>query len=120
MCYYTDGTPCDSRCVHYPFFFLPHVGPINLSFHSLETAYTHHSAFTPIARPKAISSTADSDLPKPSSIVEPVPTSILLDPTPVDDAALLELICPAENPYSLFLDPVDVLESPIFKGKVFK
>lgn len=54
--------------------------------------------------------------PAPTS----VPTSLLVDPTPLDDMQLLDLICPNEGPYSLFLDPVDMLESPIFKGKVFK
>lgn len=119
MCYYTDGSPCDARCRHYPFFFLPHVGPINLSFHSIETAYTRQSAFTPVTRPPAIKEDQEEQVvvdPAPTS----VPTSLLVDPTPLDDMQLLDLICPNEGPYSLFLDPVDMLESPIFKGKVFK
>lgn len=119
MCYYTDGTPCDARCCHYPFFFLPHVGPINLSFHSIETAYTRHSAFTPVTRPPAIKEDQEEKAatsPAPTS----VPTSLLVDPSPLDDTQLLDLICPSEGPYTIFLDPVDMLESPIFKGKVFK
>ncbi len=119
MCYYTDGTPCDSHCVHYPFFFLPHVGPINLSFHSIETAYTRHSAFTPVTRQPAI-----KDEEEEKKVVVPqatsIPTSLLVDPSPTEAAQLLDLICPNEGPYTLFLDPVDMLESPIFKGKVFK
>lgn len=119
MCYYTDGTPCDNRCIHYPFFFLPHVGPINLSFHSLETAYTRHSAFTPVSRPAPIRDEEETKAiikPEPTSI----PTSLLIDPSPAEEMQLLDLICPSEGPFTLFLDPVDMLESPIFKGKVFK
>ena len=121
MCYYSDGTPCDSHCVHYPFFSLPHVGPINLSFHSIETAYTRHSAFTPITpitRQPAIKDEEEKkDVPAEST---PIPTSLLVDSSPTESTQLLDLICPSEGPYSLFLEPVDMLESPIFKGKVFK
>lgn len=119
MCYYKDGTPCDTHCCHYPSFFLPHVGPINLSFHSIETAYTHHSAFTPVTRPPAIKEETD-EKEELIPVTTTVPTSLIVDPSPMDDTQLLDLICPNADSYTYFLDPVDMLESPIFKGKVFK